>query len=115
MAGIEAYKRALDQQETQLKLLLASGKGSARELALHRVTCEILRNEIGFPGSVLAWEKMGPDPKFKFTGPDRWAQSGWQKAALKLYPNYGTDEEYVRKKADYHDLSIKLLSWGRVR
>ncbi len=115
MAGIEAYKRALGQQETKLKLLLASGKGSAFEVALQRVTCEILRYEIGFPGSVLVWDKMGPDPTFGFTGPDRWVQSAWKKAADKINPNYGTDNEYNRKLEEYLDLSIKILSWGRVR
>src|SRR5262245_24366724 len=100
MASIEAYKRVPDQ-ETKLRLLLASGKGSAFELALQRVTCEVLRYEIGFPGSVLVFERMGPDPKFGFTGPDRWLQSALQKAALKINPTFGTDEQYQRKYSEY--------------
>src|SRR5262245_12761283 len=114
MAGIESYKRALEREETKLKLKLASGKGSAFEVALHRVICEILRYEIGFPGSVLVFDKMGPDP-LGFTGPDRWVQSALKKAADKINPTYGTDDEYVRKYEEYFDLSIEILSWGRVR
>src|SRR5438046_2527853 len=108
MAAIDAYKRALAEQETKLKLLLASGAGSAFELALQRATCVVLRFEIQYPGSVLVWEKMGPDVQ-GFSGPERWVLSASKKAADKVAPQYGTPNDYARKYTEYLDLSIEIL------
>lgn len=115
MADIAAYQRALEREEAKLRLKLASGKGSAAEIALQRVMCEILRYEIGFPGSVLVFEKLGPDPKWGLKGPDRWVQSALQKADERLNPHYGTDEQYQRKYSEYLDLSLQILRWGQVK
>lgn len=114
MGGIEPYKKVLREQERKLALLLASGKGSAFELALQRAICGVLNFEIQYPGSVLAWEKMGPDAQ-GFTGPDRWLLSAIKKAAEKINPQYGTDDQYNRKTEEYRNLSLEILRWGRVR
>lgn len=114
MADIDAYKKVIGEQERKLALLLASGKGSAFELALQRAICDMLRFEIQYPGSVLAWEKMGPDAQ-GFTGPDRWLMSAIKKAADKINPQYGSDDDYKRKFEEYLDLSLEVLRWGRVR
>lgn len=114
MAGIEPYKKVVREQERKLALLLASGKGSAFELALQRAICGVLRFEIQYPGSVLAWDKMGPDAQ-GFMGPDRWLMSAIKKAADKINPQYGSDDDYKRKFEEYLDLSLEVLRWGRVR
>ena len=114
MAGIEAYKRALAQEERKLVLLMAGGRESAFGLALQRGILDVLRFEIQYPGSVLAWEKMGRDAQ-GFEGPDRWLQSALKKAAEKLSPNYGTDDEYTKKWEEYRKLANEILNWGYVR
>lgn len=116
MASIEAYKRRLARQEAKLKLTLAKGKGSAFELALARVTWQIMHTELTTaPNSVLAWDKMGPDPKWGFEGALRWAYESEKKAAGQIAPHYGTDDEYLRKYEEYLDLSLKILKWGSVK
>lgn len=114
MAGIEPYKKVVREQERKLALLLASGKGSAFELAQQRAICGVLNFEIQYPGSVLAWEKMGPDAQ-GFTGPDRWLLSAIKKAGEKINPQYGTDDQYSRKFEEYLNLSLEILRRGRVR
>jgi hypothetical protein len=114
MAGIEAYRRVLAQQERKLVLLMAGGRESAFGLALQRGILDVLRFEIQYPGSVLAWEKMGRDAQ-GFEGPDRWLQSALKKAAEKLSPSYGTDDDYTRKWEEYRKLANEILNWGYVR
>jgi len=116
MAGLEPYRRALAAQETKLKGALAGGKISAGELALLRVTYEIMYRELTTaPKSVLAWDQMGAEPRFGFTGADRWAYSSLQKADELINPRYGTPEQYSRKYEEYLNLSLEMLRWGQVK
>jgi hypothetical protein len=116
MATIEPYRRALKEQETKLKGALAAGKVSAGELALLRATYEIMFLELtSTPKSVLVWDRMGAEPGYGFTGPDRWAYHSLLKANDQIYPHYGTPEQLRRKFQEYLDLSIEMLRWGQVK
>ena len=114
MSGIEPYKRAVAEQERKFRLAMAAGKASAFELALLRVTWEIMRDELmSAPKSVLVWDRMGADPKFGFKGPDRWVQASLQKASERISPQYGSREQLARKYEEYLDLSLEILRWGQ--
>ena len=116
MAGIADYRRALAAQETRLRTAMASGKGSAFELALNRVTWEIMRDELtNFPNSVIVWDKMGPEPGFGFQGADRWAHKSLLKANERISPQYGSREQVARKYEEYLDFGLKMLKWGQVK
>lgn len=114
--AIEPYRRALARAEAKFRLALAAGRASAFELALLRVTWQIMMTELTrAPGSVIAWDKMGPEPQFGFTGADRWAHVSMQKADTQISPQYGSPEQLARKYEEYLDLSLEMLQWGQVR
>jgi hypothetical protein len=116
VASIEPYRRAVAVQETQFRLAMAAGKASAFELALLRVTWQIMLKELTTaPKSVLVWDRMGPEPKFGFTGAARWAYVSQQKASEQISPQYGSPEQLSRKYEEYLDLSLQMLRWGRVK
>lgn len=116
MANIAPYQRALAAQESSFRKLLASGKGSAFELALHRTIWEIMHEQLTkYPGSVLAWDRMGPDPVYGFKGPERWQQASLKAANERINPQYGSPDQMSRKYKEYLDLSLEMLKWGRVR
>jgi hypothetical protein len=113
---IDRYQRELARQEASLRRMLASGKGSASELGVARVRWQIMHQELTTaPKSVLAWDKMGRDPKWGFEGPERWSYAALYKAADQVTPWYGSDEEYNRKFEEYLDLSLEILRWGKVK
>ncbi len=114
--AVERYRRELDRAEAKFKLAMASGKEDALALALLRVTWDIMREELTkAPGSVLVYERVGPEPTFGFTGPDRWAYASLQKADERINPRYGSREQLARKFEEYLDLSLQMLQWGQVR
>ena len=85
MSGIGDYRRAVARQEAKLRLALARGRASAFEIALLRVTWEIMRDQLAAsPSSVLVWDRMGPDPTFGFTGADRWTHASLTAAAERI-------------------------------
>ena len=102
MAGIAAYQRALEREESKLRLMLASGKGSAFEIALQRVRCEILRYEIGFPGSVLVFDKIGGDYFLRQV-------LGGSAGAVNVSLPLSASEERVRKQ-ESHAKNINQIS-----
>lgn len=116
MAGIEAYRRALAAQEIKFRLSMATGRADAFELALLRVTWQIMLTELTTaPRSVLVWDRMGPEPKFGFTGADRWAYVSLSKATEQIHPQYGTPDQLADKFKQYLDLSLQMPRWGHVR
>src|SRR5919198_58035 len=115
VAGIAAYQQALAAEELSLRQKLLGGRASMFELALQRTMVDILRFEIQFPKSVLVWERMGPDPKFGFTGPQRWVQAVLQKAVERINPQFMPSEQLARKRMDYFDLRVDMMGWGRVK
>lgn len=115
-ANLAPYRRAVVREETKLRMALAGGKASAGELASLRVTWQIMLTELTTaPGSVLVWDRMGPDPTFGFTGADRWYMASVKKAGEQIHPQYGTPEQLNRKTEEYLDLALKMLRWGQVR
>jgi hypothetical protein len=115
MASIQPYRRALAESEALVRLALANGKADASDLALLRVTWQIMLDELtNAPGSVLVWDRMGPDPKSGFTGPNRWAMASREKARKQIRPEYGTPEQLDRKREEYLNLALKMLEWGQV-
>jgi Pre-toxin TG len=116
MGNLESYRRRLTESETRLRLALAGGIARVGELALLRRTTEIMRDELtSAPGSVLVWDRMGPDPKSGLTGADRWAQSCLEKADKELHPQYAPPERVAQKYEEYLNLSLEMLRWGQVR
>lgn len=116
MGNLAPYKAILLETEAKLKKQLASGKGSAMDLAYLRRQAEIMRYEFDTaPGSVLAWDRMGPDPKFGFSPAQRWSLAAHKKGAEEISPNYGSQQQYTKKFTEYLDLGQEMLQWGRVR
>jgi hypothetical protein len=114
--NLAPYRREVTRAETKFRMALAAGRGSAFELALLRVTWEIMLAELTTaPSSVLAWERMGPDPQFGFTGAQRGAHSSLIKAGERISPQYASVEQYGRKYEEYLDLGLEMLKWGQVR
>jgi hypothetical protein len=115
-ANLAPYRREVTRAEAKFRLAMAAGRGSAFELALLRVTWQIMLTELTVaPKSVLVWERMGPDPQFGFTGAMRWAHASLKKAGDQVSPQYGSPERYSRKYEEYLDLALEMLNWGQVR
>ena len=115
-ANLAPYRREVTRAETKFRTAMAAGRGSAFELALLRVTWQIMLTELTVaPNSVLVWERMGPDPQFGFTGAMRWAHTSLKKAGEQVSPQYGSPDQYTRKYEEYLDLALEMLQWGQVR
>jgi len=116
MGSIEPYRRAVAAQERKYRLAMATGEADVFELALLRVTWQIMLDEItNAPGSVLVWDRMGPEPKFGLTGADRWAAVSLQKASEQVSPQYGSPDQLAHKYEEYLNLTLEMLRWGQVK
>lgn len=116
MPPIDAYRREVERAEARFRIALAGGRQDASMLALLRVTWNVMEEELTkAPGSVLVYERIGPDRRFGFTGAERWAADSLRKAAEVINPHYGTDEQVAHKFEEYLDLSLEMLKWGQVK
>lgn len=114
MGNIGPYKAVMEAEKAKLKLQLASGKASVSDLAVQRVMVDIMVDQLThYSGSVLAFDRMGPDPK-GWKGPDRWKSVVWQKAHEQIHPQYAPQAQYDRKIEEYLDYSLKMLQFGQV-
>jgi hypothetical protein len=114
--NLEPYRRAVAAQESKFRRAMAAGLADAFELALLRVTWQIMLNELTTaPGSILVFDRMGPDPKFGFTGADRWASSSLQKASEQINPQYSSPDQLAHKYEEYLNLSLEMLRWGKIK
>ncbi len=114
--NLEPYRRAVAAQESKFRLAMAAGVADAFELALLRVTWQIMLNELTTaPGSVLMFDRMGPDAKFGFTGADRWASASLQKASEQINPQYASPDQLAHKYEEYLNLSLEMLRWGKIK
>ena len=114
--SLEPYQRAVAAQESKYRHAMATGVADAFELALLRVTWQIMLDEITTaPRSVLVWDRMGAEPKFGLTGADRWAAVSLQKASERINPQYGSPDQLAHKYKEYLDLSLEMLRWGQVK
>lgn len=115
MSSTAAYRAAVRRERARLDGLLASGRSSPFEIAVCRVTVEMMAKLLAeAPGSVLAYDKIGPD-RMGFSGAVRWLVESQRKAAEIVSPSYGTTDQWARKYEDYLDLSLEILRWGQVR
>ena len=116
MGNLAPFNAILKKTEGKLVSELASGKGSADSFAYRRRQIEIMTHELNTaPKSVLAWEKMGDDPKFGFNPAQRWALASYKKAAREISPQYGSQTQQASKFDEYLDFSKRMLQWGRRR
>jgi len=114
--NLDPYRRAMAAQEAKFRLAMAAGKADAFELALLRTTWQIMLNELTTaPGSVLIFDRLGPEPKFNFTGADRWAVSSLQKANEQINPQYASPDQLAHKYEEYLNLSLEMLRWGKIK
>jgi hypothetical protein len=113
---IEAYRRATLAAETAFRLSLAGGRAAADSVALRRLTWDIMRTELTTaPHSVLAWDRMPPQPPHGRTGAAAWAAAAERKADEQLNPEYGSVEQLADKHVEYLRLADQLPKLGRVR
>src|SRR5262249_49087203 len=113
--NLAPYRRALAEADAKLRLALVGGRADVSELALLRTTVQIMRTELTTaPGSVLVFDRMGPEPTFGFTGADRWANACLMKADEQINPHFGSDAQLAKKYEEYLDLSLEMLRWGQV-
>jgi hypothetical protein len=114
LGNLAPFKAILTKTEAKLRAQLASGKGSVDSIAYLRRQTEIMAHELKTaPKSVLAWEKMGEDPKYGFSPAQRWAQASYKKAFQEITPQYGSQQQQVKKFEEYLDFSQRMLLWGR--
>lgn len=115
MSDIASYQAAVRRERARLDGLLASGRASPFEIALCRVTVEMMTKLLAdAPGSALVYDKLGPD-RMGLSGADRWLVESQRKAADVVKPSYGTPDQWARRYEQYLDLSLDILKWGRVR
>src|SRR5204862_4918651 len=87
-------------------------------LALVFRTWQIMDEQLKHPGSVLVYEKLGPEPKFGLRGPARWTIEMQNRAAVELDPSITADPDlskWVQKQSDYVDFALKLVNDQGVR
>lgn len=115
MTNIAPYQAMVTKERARLAGLMASGRGTAFEIALCRTTLEMMADLLAkYPGSVLAYDKIGPD-KDGMDGPYRWYVESMHKASEILSPTYGSSDQWARKYEDYLNFSLTMLKWGQVK
>lgn len=111
--NIRPYEDAVRNAEANFRANLASGRASASTVATARRTWEIMAAQLReSPDSVLAYDRLPPDPRFGYSGPQRWQLDMRQRALNELYPHLASDEAsnaYVQKHMEYIDLGLQIV------
>jgi|SRR5215204_5142179 len=111
--NIRPYEDAVRDAEAYFRANLASGRANAGTVAIARRAWEIMAAQLReSPDSVLAYDRLPPDPRFGFSGPQRWQLDMSQRAFNELFPHLVSDEAmnaYVRKQMEYHDLGLQIV------
>ncbi len=113
MPNLRSYENAVRETESDFRAKLASGRASVREIAVARLAWEIMAFQLrSSPDSVLAYDRLRPDARFGFSGPQRWRLDMFQRANNELYPHLASEaasEAYVRKRLEYTDLGLQIV------
>ena len=76
-------------------------------------TWQIMSEELKTPGSVLVFDKLGPEPKFGLRGADRWTLEKQHQAGVELAPASVADPDgsrWPKLIADYISFGGACLS-----
>ena len=107
------YENAVRDAEAYFRAKLASGRASVSEIAVARRTWEIMAAHLrSSPDSVLVYDRLPPDPRFGFSGPQRWQFDMHRRAHDELFPHSVSDEAsnaYTRKRLEYIELGIQIV------
>lgn len=115
MTNLAPYRAAVERQRSRLAVMLADGRSSPGEIAVVRVAYTTMSELLATaPGSVLAYEKAGPDA-MGMSGADRWTMESIRRAGDVVFPHEGSVEEVARKYEEYLTLSLEILRWGQAR
>jgi hypothetical protein len=115
MAGsLQPYKELLLVELAILQPALAKANATLHDLALLRVTTQLMLNQITKdPNSTLRYDVLGPD-KFGFSGPERWFNDFTRVAAGIITPQFSSVEELGKKFEQYLRLSEEMIHWGSI-
>lgn len=115
MSGnIQPYQAVFAQEQARLAALLRSGSARVGDLAVSRVSTEIMAQELQSPSSVLAYERL-PANASGLRGPDRWRAECLVKAEDQINPQHLSPERYVLKTQEYLNLGRQVVMDKRIR
>ena len=113
------YQDALRAAEAELQVKLASGRASAREIAVARRAWEIMGAQLrSSPDSVLVYERLPADPRTGLNGAQRWRLDMYRRASDELLPHLASDAAsaaYARKLQEYLDLGLRIVQSSDMR
>jgi len=111
--NLRPYRDALREAEADLRAKLAAGRASVSEVGVARRAWEIMDSQLrSSPDSVLAYDRLPPDPRFRFTGAQRWRLDIFRRASDELFPHLASDaasDAYNRKRQEYLDLGQRIV------
>jgi hypothetical protein len=110
MAPIDSYKQHAAAQLHQYRGLLLDGRSSGFLRALAFRAWQIMDTQLQSPGSVLVYEKMGPEPKYGMRGADRWQLACQDQAGAELSPQTFalSVDPWTKKMSEYLDFRNQL-------
>ncbi len=111
--SIQAYQRAVRQEERTFQAQLRNGRASSDSIALSRRTLQMMETLLRTaPGSALVYDTLPPDPTTGARGADHWRIRTRRQANEELFPHTATDAgaaAYRQKYQEYLNLGLRIV------